>query len=63
MTDIESMVCADIATRQMRGIAKYGCTVAENPLPLREWLSHAYEECLDQAIYLRRVIAEIDANK
>jgi hypothetical protein len=35
--------------------------VAENPLPLREWLEHAYEETLDQAIYLKRAIAEIDS--
>jgi len=59
-TGIEAQVCADIARRQQLGIAKYGTTVAENPLPLREWLQHAYEEALDQAIYLKRAIEEID---
>jgi hypothetical protein len=34
--------------------------VADNNLSLREWLQHALEESLDQAIYLRRAIAEID---
>jgi hypothetical protein len=59
-TGIEAEVCRDIATRQQVGIAKYGVTVAENPLELRQWLQHAYEECLDQAVYLRRAIAEIE---
>ena len=59
-TGIEAFVCADIAARQRLGVAKYGTTVQENPLTLRQWLIHAYEECLDQAVYLRRVIDEID---
>jgi len=59
-TGIEALVCADIARRQALGTAKYGTTVAANPLPLRAWLQHAYEECLDQAIYLRRAISEIE---
>ena len=61
-TGIEAAVCADIAARQQLGIAKYGQTVAENPLPLRAWLQHAYEESLDRTIYLKRAIAEIDAS-
>lgn len=56
----EARVCADIARRQQLGIAKYGTTVAKNPLELREWLQHAYEETLDQAVYLRRAIEELD---
>ena len=59
-TGIEAMVCADIAKRQAVGIAKYGVTVAANPLPLRAWLQHAYEESLDMSIYLRRSISELD---
>lgn len=57
-TGIEALVCADIAKRQQVGIAKYGTTVAENPLTHAEWLQHAYEECLDMAIYLKRAMAE-----
>ncbi len=60
-TGIEKIVCEDIARRQKLGIAKYGMTVATNPAHLREWLQHAYEESLDKSIYLRRAIAEIDA--
>ena len=57
---IEATVCEDIARRQQLGIQKYGGTVADNPLELREWLQHAYEECLDQAVYLRRAMAGIN---
>lgn len=57
---IEAMVCLDIMVRQEQGIKKYGMTVAENPLSLKQWLQHAYEECLDQAIYLKRAIEEND---
>ena len=57
---IEALVCTDIAQRQQKGIAKYGVTVADNPLELRAWVQHAYEECLDQAVYLRRIMEELD---
>lgn len=57
----EARVCAEIAARQQMGINKYGTTVAENRLSLREWLTHAKEEALDQAICLQRAIEEIDA--
>ena len=60
---IEANVCLDIGSRQEMGIAKYGTTVADNPLSLRQWLQHAFEEALDQAIYLKRAIAEIDAQE
>lgn len=59
----EARVIAMIAERQELGIRKYGQTVAENPLTLREWLQHALEETLDKAIYLQRAIEEIDRNQ
>ncbi len=59
--DIETLVCSDIRLRQQRGVAKYGTTVAENPLPLADWLQHAYEETLDTAVYLRRAIEHLEA--
>jgi hypothetical protein len=57
---IEAKVCADITARQNLGMNKYGISVANNPLKLRQWLEHAYQECLDQAIYLRRAMQELD---
>ena len=58
--DTETEVCADIKRRQELGIAKYGTTVAQNPLDLRQWLQHAYEEKLDDAVYMKRAIQELD---
>ena len=60
---VEARICAEIAARAKMGLAKYGVTVAENPLSLREWLVHAKQEALDQAIYLQRAIEEIDAQE
>lgn len=42
------------------GLIKYRTTVAENPLELREWLQHGYEEALDLAIYLKRAIDQLN---
>ena len=60
-TGTEALVCADIAKRQAFGIKKYGMTVADNPLELLAWLQHAYEESMDQTVYLRRTIEEVKA--
>lgn len=59
----EKLVCEDIARRQLHGIKKYGTTVETNPLTLKQWLQHAYEETLDKAIYLKRAIQEIESNE
>lgn len=56
----EALVARDLALRQAKGIAKYGTTVEANPLPLRAWLQHQYEELLDAAVYCRRAIDELD---
>lgn len=53
-------VRADLLRRSQFGIAKYGTTLDRTDLSLRDWLQHAYEECLDQANYLKRSIMEID---
>jgi hypothetical protein len=59
-TGTEARVCADVAHRQTLGIAKYKTTVADNPLALRAWLQHQYEELLDAAVYCRRAIEQMD---
>jgi len=63
VSGIEAEVCADIALRQAKGISKYKTTVADNPLALRDWLQHGYEEALDMAIYLKRAMYEIDQSQ
>ncbi len=58
MKDIETMVQEDIRARQCTGMEKYGISVANNLLTRKQWLQHAYEESLDLAIYLRRLIED-----
>jgi hypothetical protein len=60
---IVEAVRADLLRRSQFGITKYGVTLDRTDLGLREWLQHAYEECLDQANYLKRSIVEIDNAK
>lgn len=62
-TGTEADVCHDIASRQAVGVLKYGVTVADAPLDLRRWMTHAYQELLDGAVYLRRALAERDVCK
>lgn len=61
MKDTESMVIQNIRDRQQLGLKKYGRTVADNPLTERQWIQHAYEEALDMAIYLKRLMQEMDS--
>ena len=61
--DTETLVCEDIKARQQLGIKKYGTTLANNNIGMRAWLEHAYQECLDQALYLKRAMQEIDQEK
>jgi hypothetical protein len=56
--DTEALVCVDIRYRQQMGIRKYGTTVAANTLTEEQWLQHAYEEALDLAIYLKRLMQQ-----
>ena len=63
VTGTEARVCELIAARQRLGIAKYGTTVAGNPLELRAWMQHALEEALDLSIYLARSIEQLDKQR
>jgi hypothetical protein len=60
VTGTEARVCEMIASRQHLGIAKYGMTVAGNPLSLRQWLVHQQEELADALVYCTRSIEELD---
>jgi hypothetical protein len=60
MTDpIVAAVCADLAARSAVGQRKYGCTLARADLTREQWTRHAYEEALDLACYLRRLLDEM----
>jgi hypothetical protein len=49
-------VIEDLESREQRGLSKYNTTVDREDLKLEDWLQHAYEEVLDQAMYLKRAI-------
>jgi hypothetical protein len=55
---IVAAVRADLLARSERGLAKYGTTLARTDLTRAEWLRHAYEEAMDLALYLRRLIED-----
>lgn len=49
-------VINDLVEREQMGISKYGVTVDQAQLSELEWMQHAYEEALDFAIYLKRMM-------
>lgn len=58
MTDsIVMAVKADLDARAELGLAKYGVTLDRTDLTRRQWLQHAYEEALDHALYLKKLIS------
>ena len=60
VTGTEARVCEDIAKRQALGMGKYGISVENNPLLLKAWLQHQYEELLDAAVYCKRAIEQME---
>ena len=50
-------VKADLDARAELGLSKYGVTLDRTDLTRRQWLQHAYEEVLDHALYLKKLIS------
>lgn len=50
----------DLLDRSTVGIKKYNTTLDRGDLTLRDWLEHAYHECLDQANYLKKSILKLE---
>ena len=46
----------DLLAREEKGIKEYGTTMDRTDLNEQEWLQHAYEEALDLAIYLKKIL-------
>lgn len=57
LSGIELAVSKDLEARQSLGLSKYGVSVENNPLSEDEWIQHAYEEALDLAVYLKRLMS------
>lgn len=58
--NVES-VRAKLHQRAERGLSKYGVTTERTDLDTVQWLRHAQEEALDLAVYLERLIADLEA--
>jgi hypothetical protein len=57
-SDIYKEVISDLISREKMGRIKYGTTVDNANLSEKEWMQHAYEEALDFAIYLKRMMSK-----
>lgn len=53
---ILAAVIADLRRREQKGLETYGTTMDRNDLTQAEWLNHLYEEVLDSAVYLKKII-------
>ena len=60
MSKIEDKVCEKIQGRAEVGLKKYGVSMADEVLSLREWLIHLQEELMDAAVYVEKLIGEVD---
>lgn len=56
-------VIDDILFREEKGRVEYGTTMDRKDLSEEQWLQHAYEEALDLAIYLKKIIKTRSENK
>ena len=56
---IVASVRDDLKQRSELGIKKYNTTLDRTDLSLKDWLQHAYEETLDNALYLKRAMKDL----
>lgn len=55
---VYAQVMVDLRGREKMGIEKYGVSVDKAELDTLQWMQHAYEESLDHAIYMKKLILE-----
>jgi len=60
MSKIEEEVVRKIRQRADLGWHKYGKTMERKDLTHIEWLRHAQEEAMDLAVYLERLIRDLE---
>ena len=53
---IYEQIIADLTEREAMGKSKYGTSVDDAMLTQKEWMQHAYEEALDFAVYLKKLM-------
>lgn len=60
---IVNLVLDRIFRRSEAGMKKYGVTMLRDDVSTIEWLRHAQEEALDFAVYIERVIHDLELKK
>lgn len=60
MSAIEDNVCKKIKARSDVGKKKYGVTMEEEILSMREWLVHLQEELMDAAVYVEKLLGMVE---
>ena len=53
---IYEQIISDLKEREAMGIRKYGVSVDDAQLTDDQWLQHAYEEALDFAVYIKKLM-------
>ena len=60
MSRIEDNVCEKIQKRAEVGLKKYGVSMADEILSVRQWLVHLQEELMDATVYLEKLMGMLD---
>jgi hypothetical protein len=53
---VYEQIISDLKEREAMGIRKYGVSVDDAQLTDDQWLQHAYEEALDFAVYIKKLM-------
>lgn len=56
MSKTLDIVIADLKDRELKGLRTYGVTVDRDDYSHLDWLIEAYQETLDNALYLQKAI-------
>jgi len=63
MSKIEYRVCSKITQLAALVKNKYGTTMERDDLTPLDWLKHAQEEAMDLAVYLEKLMQELEEIK
>ncbi len=58
--DVVEALRSKLLWRSLLGQKKYGTKMTRDDLSLKDWIKHALEECLDQAVYLERLGRDVE---
>ena len=56
VSELLNEVIVDLIMREKKGYSEYKQTMDRTDLTKDEWLQHAYEEALDLALYLKKIM-------